>query len=502
MSSRTFSQYNRFKLFHYDEAFLNSPNRKVLEFEASSAGVKHSIERTTQIFYDINTTLGFVASCDCGSYSGNYYAGSVCPKCGSIVQSQFAENMEHQLWLDIPQEFVPIPHPVFFKILKTWMGMVKSPGKKRVKLSVLDAIVDPEQDLPANVKTHIHGQGLTYFYNNFDDIMQFFLEVYPKTKKSADTKYIEFLYTNEREHLFLRKFPLLNPALTPQGKEGRMRAIDKPSTHILTAITDLNNLKNSHRRTFVRSKYVDKMLWRVYENILQYTKDIIKEKLGQKFAHVRKHVMGTRIHCSSRTVISPIVVPHKGDEIHCPWEAAVNIYGLQLRNVMTNRKHPIVDPVTGKITKRAYTPAEAEIKYRQAQVMYDPDVHAMLETLMREAGGFFPVLMGRNPTLVHGGILYLKLAKIKTDINDRTYSIPPIWCKGPNNDFDGDEMYVIHIQEQGMVEHVQNLHPKQLMLDKENLAVSGTVAPTAQAAVHLNSFLHTAYDVPESVRFK
>jgi len=49
---------------------------------------------------------------------------------------------------------------------------------------------------------------------------------------------------------------------------------------------------------------------------------------------------------------------------------------------------------------------------------------------------------------------------------------------------------------------LENLHPKHLILDKEDLAVSNLIAPTSESTLHFNAFLRTTEGVPETVRFE
>lgn len=64
-----------------------------------------------------------------------------------------------------------------------------------------------------------------------------------------------------------------------------------------------------------------------------------------------------------------------------------------------------------------------------------------------------------------------------------------------------DELWGIFIKEMSMVEALSNLHPMETMLSKNSLEVSTTVSITNQSLVHWNSFLSSAFEVPESLEF-
>ena len=393
----SWSQKNRIRLADFSKMYSSSIGARVVN-DSFLSGKKINTERIEKLFYNIDPELGFVASCECKMYRGNYYSGHKCPYCGTVVSSEFATDMSHVNWLVIPEHLPPIIHPVFFMVMKEWLGKTKSTNpKSRNKVSLMQALLDPAEELPYPVRTHIHGQGFKYFAEHHEDIMKFFLDVYRPTKNKKEVPYIRAMYDEYKHLLLIRTFPTLHPTLTPIAKEGRIRTIDPAASVIMAAMSDLSTLGFESRRCIVDSKYSEKMLWKVYNNIVTYVETIITKKFGDKFAHARRHLMGARIHYSARSVIVPIIEPHRGDEIHLPWKIALGALKPEILNVLMNRLHKQYQP-DGTFVKAQYQYNEAYAKYMKALVVFDQDICDIINTLIKECPyKGLPVLCGRNP---------------------------------------------------------------------------------------------------------
>jgi len=429
------SDFKKLRILDIDKLYDNTLVKRLINVE-STIGKKLTPERLEQLIYNVDAALGFVASCECQKFKGNFYLGHKCPCCGTIVQSQFTDDLSHINWIELPEFLPSFIHPALYRVLTAWMGKAKYP-KMRSNIAMMSAILDPTLDLPMDIRSHISGQGFSYFEQNFDTIMDFFINVYPPTKKNRDTVMIKYIYENYKELFFIRRLPLLNPSLTPQGKEGRAKVVDKTTTYVLNAITNLSSLTFNTKRSITNKKYIDSMMCKIFADIVAYTENIITEKFGEKFAHARRHMVGTRVHWSARTVIVPIVEPHTGDEVHIPWKMALGAFKLEILNLLTNRTYRIMDPETLQVTRRAYTHAEALEKYSTAMVVFDQTIYDILMTLMKESpDGVFRIIGGRNPTLRHGNIMLFRVTKIKRDVHDETIGISPRICKAPNADFD------------------------------------------------------------------
>ena len=378
------SDKRRLDLVHLDTLYANTIGTKIIN-DSSLIGKKVNKERVDQLFYNIDPELGFVASCQCGAYRGNYYSGHKCSYCGTIVSSEFTNDMTHTNWIVLPDNVPPILHPIFYLVFKEWLGKTKSGNPKiKGKIPVIQAILSPNETLPPALKTHVRKQSFSYFYKHHEEIMDFLFTTYKPTKKNAQTPFVRLMYEENKDKMFVRKIPLLHPSLTPIAKEGKIKAIDPAANIAMSAITNASIMGFESRRCLTESKYIDKMLWKICADLSQYVEQIITKKFGDKYAHVRRHMMGSRIHYSARSVIVPIVGSHRGDEIHLPWKIVLGGKKNEILNVLMNRK--------------GLTFNEALAKYMKALVIYDDDIYKILMSLMKECPyKSFPVLCGRNP---------------------------------------------------------------------------------------------------------
>lgn len=447
-------------------------------------------EFVNNLFFETDNDLEYIAACECGDFRGNYYEGMTCPHCGTVVSSKFTTALSNINWMEIPPNMPKVLHPVFFLIFKEWLGKTQSTKHNRSKkVPVIQAILNPDDPLPDNLKAIIPKQGQTYFNENFDEIMKFFINKYRPTKTNRWNSHIEYLLHKYKDSLFTKKLPILHPSLHPLSKEGKTKTVDVTAGMILPAIMDLSVAGYSSRRSITSNKYIDRTIWKTYTKYIEYIESIIVKKLGDKFAHLRRHNTGSRVHFSARSVIVPIVKRHMGDEIHIPWKIIVNSMKHEIINVLVNR--------------RGYSPNDAIAKHVKSLVIYDQEIYDILMELKSECPyKGIPVLIGRNPTLIHGAIQLCYITKFKQDVADATIGLSPRSCCAPNADFDGDEMYLIFIKEMGMVARFMNLHPMETMFSKNTLEVSSMVSMTNQSFVHWNGFLATARDVPETTRFE
>lgn len=412
------------RLSNFDALFHAATEVKILN-DSHLTGKKINEDRINKLFYDIDPDLGFVASCKCKEYRGNYYLGHKCPYCFTTVSHEFTEDMSHTNWIVLPDVAPPVLHPIFYLILREWLGKTKSANPKiKPKIPIINTILNPSETMPVVMKPHIKQQGFKYFYNHFDEIMNYLFTIYkPVTKTNVTTDYVRAIYEKYRNEMFVRRIPILHPSLTPMAKEGKVKAIDTAAAWAMSAISDVSTLGYEARRCLTEKKYVDKMLWKVYTNIISYIEIIITKKFGDKYAHTRRHLMGSRIHFSARSVIVPITEPHEGDEIHLPWKIVIGAYKCEILNFLIRRQN--------------YSLVDALGKYTKSLVVYDKDIHNIVLQLKKECPfKGFSVLCGRNPTLIHGAIQLFYCTKIKTDVHDETIGISPRTCKAPNADFD------------------------------------------------------------------
>ncbi len=399
---------NHLIVMDFDRTFDETPDAVIIN---SGDSVIDDPESLKKIFYDADKKhLSSTASCDCGKRTGNFFEGEICPICHTPVVTNFTRKMDYKYWIQIPDDLPPVLHPMVYHVLGAWIGE-----------KVLTSMMNMDAPMPAKF-AKFFGSGMKYFHDNFKYIIETLStsKLLPPNNRKKTPKILKFL--NMYEHcLFVRKLPILNQSLHMINRKGKVTYADESMKDIMDTLVDLTCIRYE-RLTPSTVNNIDKDLYQVYSSYYNYAKKIIVEKIISKRGFIRKNMLGARLHCTCRTVITPIAGPHWGDEIHIPWVVAVSQLKCEILNYLTHRK--------------GLTMEQAKTLWIQANVSFVPEVNEALDVLEKESPyGGFPVLMGRNPSLRPGAI-QLYHAYHKTDIEDETTSDSALCVTAQNKDYD------------------------------------------------------------------
>lgn len=402
------------KLINLDKLFANSPNARIINND-SLTGKSLSDDFIKSIYSNTDGDLGFVPTCECGRTHGVTKVGSVCPDCNTVCSSMFVDKLEHVSWIDIPEPMGPVLHPIWYEILL----LLTAVTIRKKKVHLIDFILNPEFErsckpyifMPEDFEPFVVGRGFKAFYENADYYLDTWLYNYKTTKKKAIVNDIIKFREMYRDCMFTRKLPILHNSLHPITDNGAtLKYVDSASHRILEAALNISVEKFKLHSTHKRNYHVDKMLFNIYETILDYYNSLISTKIQSKKGILRKHIFGSRIHYGFRTVVHPHNVAMPMDEIVLPWGIMVNSLKLILLNFLVNRYHKTVD--------------EAISLCYNALTNYDPLIDKCLREYIDETPkGKIPIALGRNPTLNYGSIMLLYVRNYKTDPEDETMSI-------------------------------------------------------------------------------
>lgn len=370
----------------YETLFHTDPDAHALVCDntISKNQMKESIQ---QLCLDGSKDLNFVASCECGRLSGNYWdqgsEGKVCKYCHTRCETNFAKRLKFRAWLEVPEYCPPVLHPKIYSILSKWLGRIS-------RIPIIEYLLNPELELPPQL-AGVVGQGSKYFYENFDNLMNFFLTQFKPLQQTAAKKRAEGipeLLQIYRNILFVRHIPILNQELHLMTKSGTMMYSDECLEAVLDARTELGSLQMIYQSGVVSDTHIDTRLFKFLSSMVRYDDMIDKKKMLGKTGQIRKLILGARFHCSIRGVISPLFGPHAIDELHLPWKGAIIVYKLEILNILCNRM--------------GYSVPEAMKIYEKAVNAYDPLIDDIFKTLIKEcqdATGLpgLPMTFGRNP---------------------------------------------------------------------------------------------------------
>jgi len=423
-------------------------------------------------FQDGTKDLTNISSCEQGCTMGNFWEGVTCPHCHTRVKTNFAEELKFRAWLEIPDFLPPVLHPVAFGILDNWLGSAKKAGK------IMNILLDVRVPLPEEY-VGVLGQGFRYFYENFDNIINFFAssKKFQSSLYREKTENVLKFIAKYRDRLFLRHIPTLNSSLHLLTKSGSMNYSDTIVQHIIRAKIELSQLIYVYLNSTYNNTFIDRRMFSMYSSFLEYTTSILNDKLLKKPGFIRKHLLGARLYCTARAVIVPITGAHEADEVYMPWLMAVQTLHLEIINVLMNRK--------------GLTLPQAVARHRRAVAAFDPEIYEIINTLIEECPyKGLPCLIGRNPSLRIGAIFLLFATKVKPEYEDTTLSISPLISNAPNFDFDGDAMHILCIKEMGIVPELMKIHPANVLVASADSLISADVQITTQAAIALNGWLN------------
>ena len=393
------------ELVDYDKMFYDDPDARVIPCGilpvSSDKQVRDDI---ANLFQDGSAGLNFVATCECGTLMGNFYEGMVCPSCKTVCHTNFTSELKFKAWLEIPPMrddindplFIPpLLHPAVYSIFEKWLGTIGG-------INILQSLLDPETNLPKQLAEDGIGQGFQYFYRNFDSLMDYLLntcKLFRAKDKVRRAEGIRELIAKYRDRLFFRHIPILNQSLHLLTYSGTLKLTDKTVDYILNAKADLSNLLYQHRNTNMRPLFLNQQLWTIYASVVGYVESIADTKLIGKTGFIRKQMLGARVHCSGRAIITPISGEHSCDELHIPWKMGVELLKLEIVNFLVNRN--------------GYNMPDAIAKHAAAIAQYDPDIDQIMKTLIQECHDLVEVyvphlqmnikpkgllvLFGRNP---------------------------------------------------------------------------------------------------------
>ena len=468
-SLQEFFELASLSLVNYDQLFAEDEGALVIQYTEDSVLVKDQMAKNKQLFFqDGSRDLTNIASCDCGHLSGNYMEGICCPKCGTIVKTNFAEELKFKRWLEIPDFLPPVLHPGAYRVLENWL---------HPKQGLLPALMNVNQPLPAEYQG-ILSQGFWYFYNNFDNIIQYFasLKKYnTPTEKPRTEAALQFV-AKYRDRMFTRHIPALNSSLHLGTKSGTISYNDGVVGYIIQAKLEMCHLIYVYHNSTYSKSYIDERMWVIYNAFLDYTLAILNKKLLKKIGFIRKQLLGARLYCSARAVIVPISDIHNYDEIYIPWLMAVAELKLEIVNVLMNRK--------------GYTGPQALELHERALAQFDPMIYEIINTLIAECPyKGLPILMGRNPSLRLGAIFLLYATRVKPEYEDATVSISALASAAPNYDFDGDAMHMLFLKEMAEAPKFMGIHPTNVLLASSESLISSDIQITDQASLAMNAWL-------------
>lgn len=392
-------------------------------------------------------TMSVLPSCDCGHVKEAHNVGVRCNLCGTLCEHPLEKPMESALWIKAPEHVTALINPVAWNILSNAMT---TSGFNMLEW-LTNTAYKPKGKIPDKLERfEMLGfqRGLNNFVQNFDAIMEAAMSIKPLVKDNVHGDLRNWIREN-RHRIFSTYVPMPSKVGFVIESTGTMSYTDKTIIMAINALRNIVSIENATSpMTPIRRQ---NRTVKAIAALAAYHKEFYRKVLGGKPGVFRKQIFGIRTHFSARAVISSNSDIHRYDELHIPWSLALQLFRLHLVN---------------KLLKRGYSPAQLELMFRDAAMKYSPLFDELFQELIRESPyDGIPCTFGRNPTLARLSIQLFYITRVKTDPNINTISISVLALKGPNADFDGDEMNLTLINDRYMHDKLSRLAPHLGALD-------------------------------------
>lgn len=392
--------------------------------------------------------LSIIPSCQCGEVKGAYYVGELCIKCNTYVTSTLDDSISFLLWcqrpLDVEKFISPIVLSVLlnrYKITKPNVQLVKyimlpnfklankQDRKNIFKLEKLDYLLEQN-----GIK-----RGYNSFIQNFFTIIDILESEFIKLKPDPIFNFQEFLINN-KDKIFSNYLPFPNRIIFATETNELGKFIDKGLLNPINVIRRLTGIDLYTKPSSTKQAKVANSLINLSEFYTSYMKNVFFNKTGL----IRQHISSTRSHFTARAVVTSISGIHQHDEIHIPWSIACTLL----------REH-----VLNRLYKYGYNYKQAINLLLYHNKIYSPILDNIFKEIIQSTGDGIKCLLNRNPSLHRGSIQIVRITKVKTNVNDNTFSMSYLIAPSFNADFDGDELNLSLILTNKVYKNVNSLLP-------------------------------------------
>ncbi len=385
--------------------------------------------------------------CLCRHLRGEDKVGQLCSKCNTLVEVVTEKTIESTVWLRAPTGAKSFISPAFYMIMFNQLKNKSQPDYNRFDWMLISrykkhkGIVREEvTGFEYQYKASGFKQGLNFFIENFDEIMEWLIEKRFLSHVASSgndqrnglggklgvikrqNEFREFIKAFKHT-FFPMHIPLPSNILLVQEKTDMGLYADIPIIKgISNAVTTIKSLKSEVVKKMDLNVAQDRTV-KAVSQISESYYNFLKDVAGIKEGWWRKHVFGTRAHFTFRAVIGSESEAHVYNEISIPWALAITILRYHLMN---------------KLAKAPFMLGENDIKLflDESLTQYNPTIDALFKELMEEAkstDGIWCILQ-RNPSLSRLSAQLLKIGSIKTDPSDFTISVPVLILAGYNAD--------------------------------------------------------------------
>ena len=409
-------------LLNQDTYFKTTTGDKIIINDLSYYDVTdvESINKNLMTVYD-GQTFSTLPTCDCGNTKGVYNKGKVCNSCSTTCIDP-KDKVEPLLWFKALANDLKFINPFFWSQFRDLIN---------TKFDYVRWMCDPRYNPPTEPPAFLLGvkelmggvRDYRVFVANIERIITYFINHTAFKAHDKNLAFKELLddYKATKKDIFSEYLPVVNKKVfvmenTPMGSYTNLAVSDVIDSVMLwvKTVSDLDTISDN-RQAVVTANIVSKLA----EMYSEYYDKYLFKKPGS----IRKHNVAARSPFTARAVIIALASPHCVDELYIPWSIGVTLLRPHLKNKLTN--------------KLGYTHKKANSLLFSSVKLYSPILDELMTELINEVRDEekgLPCVLMRNPSLLIGSLLYMRVTKVKKDPMDNSISLPILACKSLNAD--------------------------------------------------------------------
>lgn len=408
------------------------------------------------IFGNLGNSVSW--SCNCGELQAEFNEGVTCNKCNSQVTNK-GLSIERCGWIDLKYSAI---HPLFFRYFRKIIGIsvFNKILKHKSEIHVDGHIIETPIEAPYT------GIGITKFIENYREILDYFYT--RKMKKLDVSQEYNFILSNI-DSVFTNYFPIINsrlrPAIVIDGDFSfdEINILYNTLIRNSTLLADLSSVEQNDINIQGILLKSQTLLNEIYTSIVN--------TLSSKEGIIRNSLLGNRLNFTSRMVITPLGSEYTMNDCKIPYKAAVELM------------KPLIIKRLAKLKNTSLVKAEAI--WQQAVLRFDPVVYKIMEDIRKKPN--INLLINRNPTISVGSVLFLRIAGIKSDIDDLTTSIHNLILSPLAGDYDGDVLNFILVMSTRYTDLFETFRPHNLLVDSDSGNFNTTFLPAKDTLLGLSS---------------
>lgn len=415
--------------------------------------------------------------CRCGKYVGECYKGKFCESCQTYVEFQDIDLSRFGWIVSRKYKYM---HPLYYMKLLEALGTCEG---DKVLRKILKVNYESERDKPAikerdeqELKKHpFLYKGMLWLYDNLPEVLEFY-----KKRKPTKKALFEELERNI-DIAFCNSLPVYSAAIRTEipGEKGGKAFKLKINTayRVLIRTNNSINAKSEHEPDATTLISINKYLASAQMQ-LEKVFDITYKELTTKKGIIATKITGGRYNFCARNIIVCSSGRLRADEIELGYITFGELFRYEIINIYS------------KIMNA--TPKHAADVLEEAMEHFNPTIYKIMNIIItdKKYAKNASVLISRNPCINIGSFSWMRIVRVKNNIEDKTMSIPSSICGPANADFDGDMMNIYRsIGSYFMKKFSKTLNPRyNLMISRMDGRVNKECVPFKNECVGFWAF--------------